>query len=158
MRHRPAPHIADRVVAALRRRAIVWLLLLVLPVHGLSAALIGLLGQNHFHAAVPSHALGRALWQPSDDAASDAALHDHAHATLQRHHHDRDDASVVAIDPLAADNAAEAGGSSAAPTMLAPPPAQGFPARTAGHLPWQACASGWFVSWSSEPLERPPQA
>jgi len=161
MRHRPPPHIADRAVAALRRHGLVWLLLLLLPLHGLSAALIGLLGQRHFHEVAPSHAMGRVLWQSEGDAVNAVSgdAHAHAHTVAQRHHHRAEDATVVSLDPLQADEAvAEAGASSAAPSMLAPPPGFGLTVRAAGHLPWSARHTGWFVSWSSQPPERPPKA
>ena len=141
MRHRPRPHIADRAVAALRRHGFVWLLLLALPLHGLSAAMIGLLGQRHFHEAVQHD-----------------VHHAQAHAALQRHHHGRDDASVVAFDPPSLDGVlADAGASGAAPSMLAPPPGARIAARTTGHTPWSARDTGRFVSWSSQPPERPPK-
>lgn len=159
MRHRPQPHIADRAVAALRRRGMVWLLLLVLPLHGLSAALIGLLGQRHFHAAVPTHALGRVLWQGQiEDPRPDTTAHAHAHAALERHHHARDDASVIALDPAVADDAmADAGTTGASPSMLAPPPSARLAPRSIGRVPWQSADTGRFVSWSSQPPERPPK-
>ena len=159
MRHRPPPHIADRAVAALRRHGLVWLLLLVLPLHGLSAAIIQLIGQRHFHDSVPSHALGRVLWQPERDAVLASSRHDHAHAMLQRHHHGRDDASVIALDPLLPDAVVTDGSASAAaPSLLAPPPHARLFASRLGHSPWRAGESGWFVGWSSPPMERPPKA
>jgi hypothetical protein len=157
MRHRPPPHIADRAVAQLRRHGLVWLLLLALPLHGLSAALIGLIGQRHFHDTVSAHALGRALWQADADTV-DADRHAHQHSALQRHRHERSDAAVIALDPLLPESGLDAGTSGAAPSMLAPPPVAHVFARDDGHVPWSLRDTGWFVSWSSEPLERPPKA
>jgi hypothetical protein len=149
MRPRAPIHPADRAVAALRRHGLAWLLVLALPLHGLSAAMIGLLGQRHYHDAAQAHALGRTL----HDAAP-AHLHQHG---IERHHHAHDDASVVPLDPLKADDAASDGTSSAAPSMLAPPPGHRIATRTQGRAPWQAAPTGRFVSWSSQPPERPPK-
>lgn len=154
MRQSPPPHIADRAVAALRRRGLLWLLLLAMPLHGLSAAMIGLLGQRHFHDAVPAHALGRALWQPGVDVDT---RHDHAHGALQRHHHARDVSGVIALDPWSPEAGIDVGSSSAAPSMLAPPPSARLLVHNDGHTPWSLRDTGRFVSWSSEPPERPPK-
>lgn len=137
MRQRPPLHIADRAVAALRRRGLVWLLLALMPLHGLSAAMVQLLGQRHFHAQANQG-------------------HAHDHTALERHHHAHADATVVALDAQVSDPVASDGG--AAPLLLAPPMHSRHAARAPGHLPWCAALGDRYASWSSPAPERPPKA
>lgn len=77
-------------MAPLKRLAVIWVLLLVLPFHALTAAYLDLRGPAHFHLDDESH--------EHDDGHS----HSHGQGHLERHHHLAGDPTVVAVseDPL----------------------------------------------------------
>lgn len=66
------------------RSAIAWLLLLFLPVHGLTVVYLAFWGPAHFHLDDEGHNHGHA--------------HSHNAALVERHHHPATDASVVTVE------------------------------------------------------------
>ena len=201
------------------RPLMVWVLVLALPVHGVSNVLLQVMGAAHRHSAVTlevaqgtaqhtdtpgsapwnarsalrslvasvagpgalqlidtMHARDHA-WQraaelkahpftpaasPVNTAQARLQAHQHAHDTFQRHIHDPQDSSVVALGehtqaPDAAGSAPvlDAGGGT---FPLSPALSVQALAPSAGAATWfKAQASGWR-SHVIAPLERPPQA
>lgn len=93
-------------------RLVVWYLLIALPVYGLSATLVQLLGASHVHVRTVQAAASLDGWHDFRRAVArterHAAVHLHAHAAFARHRHARDDVSVVALDARAGDHGAAA--------------------------------------------------
>ena len=193
------------------RPLMVWVLVLALPVHGVSNVLLQVMGAAHRHSVVAlddsnqgsapwnarsalrslvarvagpgalqlidtmharDHAWQRAaelkahpftpVASPVNTAQARLQAHQHAHDTFQRHIHDPQDSSVVALGehtqaPDAAGSAPvlDAGGGT---FPLSPALSVQALAPSAGTATWfKAQASGWR-SHVIAPLERPPQA
>jgi hypothetical protein len=137
-------------------------LLVSLPVYGLSGTLLDLLGSHHRHRQADRVAASMDDWQ--DFRRSDAVHVEpqpHSHFSWQRHHHDRSDASVVALDEAAHDASNEETASSA--TV----------ASAMWTTVWNAieihAPSGVWVAWPGDraarvatlavdPLDRPPNS
>jgi len=157
-------------------RAVLWLLLLALPVYGCAGVLLQMLGPAHRHAvplrAVVAPSLGVdwllkrfSQWQAyahEQAHANGHFVHPHQHTLFERHHHAADDTSVVtlggsaAVDDLAAElGAAASAGSASLPMGLA----------VALRVPAPACMAGrrtppLLAMWrSADPRrrDRPPQ-
>lgn len=144
------------------RLLVMWLLAFVLPLQGAAVALFATKGPAHLHKIATTAPLvleDLRRWKPAMATiarVTPALGHVHASAVAQRHHHARDDGSVVRVPDDTAD-ADEALGASAAPSMLALIPAAvawGTPERVvAAHAPpWDALKTR-YVS----PLDRPPR-
>lgn len=143
------------------RLLVTWLLALVLPLQGAALGVYAAKGPSHLHKAVAAHPLvleDLRRWKPAAAAESRVAArigHVHASAVAERHHHSRDDGSVMAHADETAD-ADEALGS-ATPSVLALLPAAGVwgsPERVAAaHAP----ASAVLRSRCVAPLDRPPR-
>jgi len=71
-------------VATLTRPAIVWLLVLALPLRALTAMYLDLRGPLHFH-------------HHHDDDEYHEHDHGHSHAHAERHHHPAGDPTVIAV-------------------------------------------------------------
>jgi hypothetical protein len=82
-------------------RALVWLLALLLPMQGVTAAALMAMGPLHVHKHVesaPAHAHARqraSALEPRTAHILAAFGHVHASAAAERHHHPHADASVV---------------------------------------------------------------
>jgi len=103
---------------SLPRRAIAWLLALVMPFHVLTAVYLDVRGPAHVHVAQAdggnagesARAPGHAHTRPHEYSHVIGALrlhgyaresghsHGHAHGGIERHHHDPADSSVVTVD------------------------------------------------------------
>lgn len=151
-------------------RLLVWLLLFVLPLQGLTAVLVQGLGTLHFHAqqAAPI-GLGDPMqgWldfrRQVHGAERDAGPAAHAHDGLERHHHAAPDANdAVSVGPAGGD---------AGPADDATPSPAGALAQVIGPLgqitvlPPTAARNGWATPAPSRlqtrqptPPERPPRA
>lgn len=138
-----------------------WLLALVLPLQGTAVAVFAAKGPAHLHkvgARPPLMLEDLRRWKPTIAATARVAApfgHVHASAVAQRHHHARDDGSVMRTPDELAD-ADEALGTSA-PSILALIPAAGAwgtPERVvAAHAP----PSGALRTRHVSPLDRPPR-
>ena len=196
------------------RPLMVWVLVLALPVHGISNVLLQVMGAAHRHSAVAlatdspaatpwsarstlrrlvasvagpgalqlidtvharDHAWQRAaelkahpfasLASPVDTAQAQQVrqqAHQHAHDTFQRHIHDPQDSSVVALgdhtqthDVAGSATALDAGGGT---FPLAPELSVQALAPTDGTAVWRRAAPSACRSRVIAPLERPPQA
>lgn len=157
------------------RSLIIWCLLAAVPIYGLSGTIVELLGARHVHATPVLSAVAADTddvmrgWQDFRRAtagmghghqhASDGSHEPaHDHSALERHHHDRADASVVALDGGPADAAhADEGGSATATHLLAlssvvlPAPA----ADDQGS--WLAVTPPRVATRQPDALERPPR-
>ena len=67
-------------------RLLLWLLVLCMPLQGFGVAWARLSGALHFHVAI------------DDDAMEHAHDEGHQHASVEQHHHDAEDDSVVHVD------------------------------------------------------------
>ena len=139
-----------------------WLLALVLPLQGTAIGVFAAKGPTHLHkvaAAAPLVLQDLRRWKPALAATSHAGAlfgHVHASAAAQRHHHARDDGSVISTGDETAD-ADEALGASAPPVLALIPVAGawGSPERVvAAHAP----PSGALQTRHVSPLDRPPRA
>lgn len=159
---------------SVRRRlqiALVWCLLVSLPLMGLSSALTGLLGPQHFHRdalvrsapplqliswlrQVPVLAELRAMRQR---AHAESHRTGEAHSHLSRHHHEASDTSVVELD----------GGGAAEGAATAEPVGLPLLALATGIRLW--LIDGLSLAWPQHPAhayrsaatvrqERPPKA
>jgi hypothetical protein len=169
------------------RRFIVWVLVIALPVYGSAGVLLHLLGAPHRHQAVENtaqaqpwnidclltlvvgeRAMSVVLQHRAKAVVTQAAhRHDphgpvHQHGLFERHHHDADDPSVVALGGLRAtsDLADEATSSAAvgsAMLVFALGAELTLPPPSPREFRWPPAA---LVAWNSlnrPPLERPPR-
>ena len=145
------------------RRLIIWCLLAAVPLCGLSTTLAQVVGPNHVHRSAASAVDSMAGWNDfrRTQQVTTVLPKPHSHSIFERHQHERDDASVVALDHAAGDATGSAETSTSA---------------CAGALSFAlASASPWFTldapkgEWSARvqvnlsgretpPLERPPKA
>ena len=157
---RPA---TTRLRAARRWRLwVLTVLLVALPVYGLSGTLLELLGSHHRHQQADRVATAMDGWQ---DFRRSATVHvepqPHGHLLWQRHQHDRFDASVIYLDGPA-QNASTEDTTSAATVASAlwtalwsaieihvPPGVW---------VPWPGDRSARVATVSVEPLDRPPNS
>lgn len=157
------------------RSLVIWCLLAAVPVYGLSGTIVELLGSSHMHVALDATARPSdpmAGWQdfrrasPAMDRAEGhghAHLADgshaapHAHAGLERHHHDRADASVVGIDGGPADAAQADDGSSVSAHLLAPGDAASPTVELDDRRRWACAATSLVVTRQADAPERPPR-
>ena len=145
-------------------RLIVWCLLLALPLCGLSTRLVELLGSRHMHRAVVVADAGMEGWQDfrrgghHGTGAAHAPVH--SHGFFERHHHDRADDSVVALDGEAAGMTVSEGDSASAVSVslvFASTSAADVLDAADGSLHWREGASAAFRSQDGSRLERPPR-
>jgi len=144
------------------RLVVMWLLTLVLPLQGTAAVVFGAMGPAHGHraASAPAPVLEDfRRWRPTaqrDGHVLAALGHFHAGNGVQRHHHVRNDASVVPAAAEAGD-AEEAATASAVPVLALIPAARVFvsPERVAAtRAPSLRAVQTRCVA----PLDRPPRA
>lgn len=109
-----------RQIPRAARRFVVWCLLVAIPVFGFSGTLVELLGANHIHRVVAAVSVANADpmngWvdmRRASAAATQPAVQPHSHSLFARHHHDRDDTSVIALDGAMQDQASDDGGAPA---------------------------------------------
>ena len=174
------------ISAALRRWALVCLMV-TLPLCGFASAVTALLGAQHFHLTDSVSARVSALEQTTSGAApvalqvreawfqparkplfthTAAVQATHAHASIQRHHHDHpsDDISVLTLDGGTSYDAARAeldtastkAGAGLLP-LLGWTSESNFSDANTAHSPW-----GEALRWSAQTadvraLERPPK-
>lgn len=156
-----APHrtpFAERTT----RLLVMWLLALVLPLQGAAVAVFAAKGPVHLHnvaATAPLVLEDLRRWKPTIAATARVAApfgHVHASAEAQRHHHARDDGSVIRTPDETAD--ADGALGSGAPSVLALIPAAGAwgtPERVAAaHATCLEALQTRYVC----PLDRPPRA
>ena len=148
------------------RLVLLWLLAVVLPLQGMAVVVFSALGPAHFHKQTQAAIVLTDFRRSTPSAVREANLfaflgHSHGPATVQRHYHAFDDASVVALDADAAGNSSSVDEGLSAGTLLA-----AFWALRPDIVSWgpsqasNALASRPF--WASmtvvvEPLERPPK-
>ncbi len=139
-----------------------WLLALVLPLQGAALGVFAAKGPAHLHraaAATPLVLEDLRRWKPTIAVTPRVAApfgHVHAGNVARRHHHARNDGSVISAADETAD-ADEALGASA-PSVLALIPvacAWGSPERVAAA---RAPSSGALQTRCVSPLDRPPRA
>ncbi|MEO5737659.1 MAG: hypothetical protein ABIQ82_09395 [Variovorax sp.] len=144
------------------RHLLLWCLLLALPLQGLSAATIQLLGTNHTHRGMAAVAPFMAGWQDFRRSPhwSDSPRPAHSHEWFQRHHHALDDASVVALDAQGGESPGDVGSSAASAIWLVFPTASGLlvPRAELMEANWPRFSTAAFQSCDAKRLERPPQA
>jgi hypothetical protein len=170
-------HTRSRLDRSAARRPGVWLLLFALALQGYAGAVVQLLGPMHHHDRGGTSAVALSdrlhLWLDALQAWHDEPhvrggvpglpKHDgstHRHTLFERHHHDRHDASVVAVDAGAIDEAMTEAATASGSFAAAPGLAVGLLLRTATSraswgLPVQARA--WQDAAARRP-ERPPPA
>ncbi len=144
------------------RRLIVWCLLFALPVYGLSASVVVLLGSKHFHTSVASELVAPAVLTDFRriGQAVNTAPAAHAHTSFARHHHAPTDASATAVD-AAADGeslSGESGSGGSVHQLVALLEALHFRQPEARSFDWLATPPGPASSRDPQPLERPPRA
>lgn len=134
----------------------------VLVICGVASARVALLGTNHVHqrAAEGAAMAGWTDFRRAVHVASGTPAHAHAHESLQRHHHDGGDASVVGLDAGA--EAALAGEASNPPgvpviELLAPGGRLADLLRAATTTRWPAAAARGIERLEASRLERPPR-
>jgi hypothetical protein len=142
-----------------------WFMLIALPLYGVSATLVGLLGPVHFHKqaaavrTVVADSGPMAGWQDFRRVGQVRDASDHSHPGLGRHHHDGRDASAVTAGPDEGDAGLGDGAASNAPTLV-------FVAVRAAALPgpamivlasWPAERAYRIASCDARRLERPPR-
>ena len=147
------------------RLLVLWLLVLALPLQGAALGVFGSQGPAHLHMAANPSAAARPLvlddvrrWKaaPIAQPYMQASVgHSHTSPSAQRHHHDRNDTSVVATgaDAPDTDEAVGSGGLSVLALIpsLASPRAGEAAAPAVPHSGWQP-RTGFTV-----PLDRPPR-
>ena len=146
------------------RGAVLWCLLVALPVYGLSATLVPLLGSMHLHHSSSAESDPMAGWQDFRRAvhATTVVPQPHSHSIFQRHHHAHDDASVLSLDHAASDTSSSPEGSSSSGNaatlvlaMVSPPALPGTPDRRDA---WRDSFKFLPTSQDLLPLERPPRS
>lgn len=143
------------------RLLIVGLLLLALPVYGLSGLITELLGAKHGHEQVPATSDGLLGWQDFRRVTASApAPHAHSHQFWKRHHHSTSDASVIALAGAAQDLS-----SGDAATVSASSGTLGMACSIAIISRPDDASSAWprhgpdrVTTLAVEPPERPPKA
>ena len=147
------------------RLLVLWLLALALPLQGAALGVFGAQGPAHLHMAANPSAAARPLvlddvrrWKTAPIAQPHVLAsvgHFHTSPSAQRHHHARNDASVVATgaDAPDTDEAVGSGGLSVLALIpsLASPRAGEAAAPAVPHSGWQP-RTGFTV-----PLDRPPR-
>ena len=167
------------------RNISVWGLVFALAVYGYSGVLVQVLGSLHRHAE-PAAAMSASVdadeepsllshlvsevqaWHEAAQARRHALLphtqaHAHHHGLFERHHHDADDSTVVALGEQASSNpGADDLGSSATPGAgllpIGPLPSLQVPAPAQGRLPWPGSTAAGWRSAELKRAERPPHA
>ena len=144
------------------RRYVLFALLVAMPVYGLAGAISGFMGLSHRHQQIKSVAAALDGWQDFRrvNIGGIAPPQPHSHSLWQRHHHERSDASVVALDGQAQDASSGESSSFSAPAELMSAAWDAFEmfepvgARTS----WPCEPSKRVATVSVAPLERPPKA
>ena len=144
------------------RRWILVALLFAMPVYGLAGAISGLMGLSHRHQQIKGVAATLDGWKDFRrvNIGGIAPPQPHSHSLWQRHHHERSDGSVVALDGQAQDASSGEASSSGAPAELMSAARDAFEmfepvgARTS----WPCAPSKRVATVSVAPLERPPKA
>lgn len=148
------------------RHLVIWCLLLALPVYGFSSTIVQLLGATHTHRQVASSADPMAGWvdlRRGSHVLNTTVSHQetHSHSLFERHHHDANDVTVLALDgPVTEGAASEAGSSPAGSAALVLALAGELRIDPAGsaELEWTAATADLVQSRHGERLERPPNA
>lgn len=146
--------LTDRAGALARRRIVVWLLALVLPLQGLAATLVQVRGPAHVHARSEARTVLVDFRRPPSLA------HVHAHG-VAHHHHGADDASVTFVDGDRFGDAQphDAGTAGDAAGAFLPLPAEAvrWLGAAIGHL--RRAGPAWTPT-TTDPtrLERPPRS
>ena len=123
-----------------------------------------MLGASHSHRYVAVSADPMEGWtdfRRSDQVAYVTVVHHrHTHSAFERHHHDADDSTVIALDGRSADAAAQDDGSSGGSASLVLALAGTLRVATAGWalVPWSTVQHSAFDSLPGDRLERPPRA
>lgn len=151
------------------RHILVWLLAGLLPLQGMAAGVITVIGPAHIHKSMIDASLvlsdfrraGTPPIAPHATHVTTAFGHFHGADTPLRHHHPRSDASVVHIGDAGLQQGAEADESSISPTLAAfvalLPSAARWLAPVLPHA--LASPAAWpSLTHDPEPLERPPRA
>lgn len=146
-------------------RLVIWCLLVALPVFGVSGTLVELLGPLHVHRAalVTAPADPMAGWVDMRRAAGLTTIrnvHGHTHGLFARHHHDRVDADVVALDAgvLQADASDDGGASGGSFShVIAVTGVATFAASPSLRFNWQAATSAAALPWTAGGPLRPPR-
>ena len=148
------------------RRAIVWLLIGLLPLQTLAAVAIAMAGPSHVHGAAAATQrvfddFRRAPVQSARSGAHAAGAwgHVHASAAAERHPHPPDDVTVIA-DGSEARQAADVGDSGSGPSLgVFLGMVSASPDWTGGRAAEQhATAAGWTLQTHDPDLpERPPR-
>lgn len=147
------------------RRLVIWCLLVAVPVFGVSGRLVELLGPLHVHRAalVSSAADPMAGWidmRRAPGMTTVSHLHSHSHGLFARHHHDRGDADVIALDAgLLHIDAPEDGGASGGTSthLMAMNDVAAFRALPALRFAWRAAAEPAAMPWTTDGPMRPPK-
>lgn len=139
-----------------------WLLALVLPLQGAALVVFAAKGPAHLHgvaATTPLVLEDLRRWKPS--IASTARVtaragHVHGSAAAERHHHARDDSSVIRTP----DDTGDADGAlgTSAPPVLAMIPAQGAWGTPERVVAANAAPLDALKTRHVSPLDRPPRA
>ena len=151
----------DRRTAPAATQWVIWFLLVAIPLCGLSATLASMLGASHFHRDVASSEIGLEGWTDfrRSDHVSDGTPRRHTHNFFQRHHHDRNDATVVALDGDDGVTGGDSEDGTDALSSLVYIPATDIcmPWVIASAVSWPCVRSVSFTSLNSARPERPPQ-
>ncbi len=144
------------------RRWILVALLVAMSVYGLAGALTSFLGLSHRHQQIRSVAAALDGWQDFRrvNIGGIAPPQPHSHSLWQRHHHERSDASVVALDGQSQDASSGEASPSSAPAELMSAAWDAFEMfePVGAHTSWPCEPSKRVATVSVAPLERPPKA
>ena len=163
MHHQNLFQLSRRLMAK-ARRFVVCCLLVALPVYGVSGTLVELLGPNHVHRATGASA---SVTDPMSGwvdmrrgfSTFTALRHVHTHSLFQRHHHDREDASVVAVDGGSLEGAAaDDGGAGASAHLLALTGAVAVGEGERLRFPWPSAMPVAVLPWLADGPMRPPKS
>lgn len=143
------------------RHWLVWSLFVLLPVYGLSGALIELTGPSHHHRSASLAADSLAGWQDFRRVDSGVALaHEpHDHKSSSRHHHSLADETVVALDEQAQQSTSGPNSTLVATYLAtATPLLVSLVGQGQASAVWPRCGPERVTTMPVAPLERPPRA
>lgn len=166
-RRKPAiPMHSTQIYCRIRkaRHLVIWCLLLALPVYGFSSTIVQLLGAVHTHSQVASSIDPMAGWvdyRRAPHAADFSVSHreSHSHSLFERHHHNANDETVLALDGPVTDTATSDVGSSSAGSaalVLALAGELRIDPAVASELEWTTAPADRIPSHVGARLERPP--
>ena len=148
------------------RHLVVWCLLFALSIYGLSSTIVQLVGATHIHRQVVSSADPMAGWVDPHRGPHSARMtfshrDAHSHSLFERHHHDANDVTVLALDGTVTESAATDSGSSSTGStvlVLALTGELRIDPAVSTELDWTTAPADIVLGRHGARLERPPNA